>query len=158
MHDRAIHDATPADGIARDPLGPTGDDRLARAGQSSACGQQMKELTFETNQGSCPPTEKTQGAVGDRVEDRLDIGWRTRNDPEDLARGRLSVQRSGEIVIADLQLPEQSDVLDRDDRLIGEGLEKGDLLVGEGPDLGAAEQKEADRLSLSQQWYGHDGA
>ena len=47
----------------------------------------------------------------------MDIGWRTADHPEDLARGSLSLQRL-------LRLVEQADVLDRNDGLVGEGLEQ----------------------------------
>ena len=56
----------------------------------------------------------------DRLEHRLDVGRRARDHPQDLARGRLLLER--------LQLlasrVEQAHVLDRDDRLVGEGLEE----------------------------------
>ena len=53
-----------------------------------------------------------------RVEDRLEIGRRAGDDAEDLARRRLLLQRL-------LGLVEQPHVLDRDDRLVGEGLRAG---------------------------------
>ena len=56
-----------------------------------------------------------------------DVGWRAADDPQDLAGGRLLLQRLGEVVVARLQLLEQPHVLDRDDRLVGEGLEQRDL-------------------------------
>ena len=48
------------------------------------------------------------------------------------------------------------DVLDRDDRLVGEGLEQRDLLVGEGPHLVARHGDGADRLALSQHGHGDE--
>src|SRR5262249_15775048 len=50
-----------------------------------------------------------------------------------------------------LQLREQPHVLDGDDRLVGEGLQKRDLLVRERDRLSATEQDHTDRRSLSQQ-------
>ena len=50
-----------------------------------------------------------------------------------------------------LQLLEQADVLDRDHRLVGEGLEEGDLSLREELRLGAAEGDRADRDSFSHQ-------
>jgi len=41
-------------------------------------------------------------------------------------------------MIALLQFLEQARILDRDDGLVGEGLQEGDLLRGEGPQLGPA--------------------
>ncbi len=49
-------------------------------------------------------------------------------------------------------------MLDRDDRLVGEGFEQRDLLVGEGPHLLAVEEDRADGHVLVQQWRGHDRA
>ena len=43
----------------------------------------------------------------------------------------------GQLAVARLQLREQPHVLDRDDRLVGEGLEQRDLLVGEAAGLSA---------------------
>ena len=52
---------------------------------------------------------------------------------------------------------EQAHVLDRDDRLVGEGLQQLDLLVGERPDLQPAEDDDADRRLLPHQRGGQDG-
>jgi len=62
-------------------------------------------------------------ALGDHLEDRPDIGRRSTNDAQDLARGRLLVQGFREVAIPGLQLLKQADVLDGDDGLVGEGLE-----------------------------------
>ena len=56
---------------------------------------------------------------------------------KNLARCRLLLQGFGEFAVALLQFFEQSHVLDGDDRLVGEGLEKPDLLFREGTDFGA---------------------
>ena len=71
----------------------------------------------------------------DRVEDRLDVGRRARDDAQDLAGGRLLLERLGEVGVLGLQLGEQPRVLDGDGRLVGEGLHQRDLAVGERPDL-----------------------
>ena len=71
-----------------------------------------------------------------RLEHRLDVGRRARDDAQDLAGRRLLLQRLGEVAVARLQLLEQADVLDRDHRLVGEGLEQLDLPVGNGSGLG----------------------
>ena len=51
-------------------------------------------------------------------------------------------------MIARLKFFEQADILNRDDRLIGEGLQKGDLLVGERVHLDAADYESPDCGSL----------
>ena len=66
--------------------------------------------------------------LGDGVHDRLQIGRRARDHPQDLGRGGLLLERL-------FRLVEQPHVLDGDDRLGGEGLEQRDLRVGERPRL-----------------------
>ena len=89
-------------------------------------------------------------------------GWtsvgRARNDPQDLAGGGLLLEGLGEGPVADLQLLEQPDVLDRDHRLVGEGLEEHDLAVGEALIGGAAKLDGAERHALAQQGHAEDGA
>ena len=67
--------------------------------------------------------QQADGAGHDRVEHRLDIRLRLADDAQDVAGGGLLVQRRGQLAVARLQLREQAHVLDRDDRLVGEGLE-----------------------------------
>ena len=69
------------------------------------------------------------GVLGHNLHDRLEIGRRARDHPQDLGRRRLLVQRLGQLAVPGLELLEQPDVLDRDDRLVGEGLQQRDLLV-----------------------------
>ena len=64
----------------------------------------------------------------DRVEHGLHIGRRLADHAQDLARRRLLLERLGEIAIARFELVEQTHVLDRDHRLVGEGLDQRDLL------------------------------
>ena len=65
--------------------------------------------------------------LDERLEDRLEIERRAADHLEDLAGCRLLLQRLGEIAVAALELLEKAGVLDRDDRLIGEGLDQLDL-------------------------------
>jgi hypothetical protein len=64
---------------------------------------------------------------------RLEIARRAADDLEHLRRRRLLLQRLGEFQRALLLGLEQAHVLDRDHRLVGEGLSQLDLLVSEGP-------------------------
>ena len=66
----------------------------------------------------------------DRVEHRLNVARRARNDAQNLGGGGLLLQGLGEVTIARLQLLEQPYVLDRDHRLVGEG-PRVDLLLRE---------------------------
>jgi hypothetical protein len=79
-----------------------------------------------------------------RIEDGLQIGLCVADDPQDLARCRLLLQRLGQVPVADLQFREQPHVLDGDDRLVGEGLEQSDLPLREAPNLGTADVDRTD--------------
>src|SRR4029434_1705484 len=65
--------------------------------------------------------------------------------PEDVGGGGLTVERIREGTIAPLELREQPDVLDGDDRLVGEGLQERDLPVAEGADLASPQRDRSDR-------------
>ena len=54
--------------------------------------------------------------------------------------GGLLLERLGQLAVPRLELLEQPHVLDRDHRLVGEGLQQRDLRVGEGPHLGRADR------------------
>ena len=58
--------------------------------------------------------------------------------------------------VALLEFFEQPDILDRNDRLIGEGFKKRDLLVRERPNFRAANKNDPDWHALAQQWRGKD--
>src|SRR5262249_46207064 len=78
-------------------------------------------------------TAQSRGAPGNRVEHRLHVSRRARNDPEDL-RGRcLLLQGVDQFTVSRLQLLEQADVLDGDHGLVRKRPEKRDLGVGERP-------------------------
>ena len=96
----------------------------------------MDQLAIEGIHSDRPRVAQPHHAVRDRLEDRLHVRWRTANDPQDLACGRLLLQRLGhprmrlgEGFVLLLQLSEQPHVLDRDDGLVGERFEQRRLLV-----------------------------
>ncbi len=64
------------------------------------------------------------GAFDDRVEDRLHVRRRPADDAEHLGGRGLMFQRLAQFCITLPSLPEQPHVLDRDDRLVGEGFKK----------------------------------
>ena len=68
---------------------------------------------------------------------------------EQLTGRRLLLERDPQLAVARLQLGEQPHVLDRDNGLIGEGLEERDLLVGEGARLSLVDVDGADRESIA---------
>jgi hypothetical protein len=55
------------------------------------------------------------------------------NDPQNIGAAGLVGEGLGEITRLGLHLVEQTDILDRDNSLVGEGLDQFDLLVGERP-------------------------
>ena len=69
------------------------------------------------------------GVLGDGVHDRLEIGRRARDHPQDLGRRGLLLQTR---TLLRLQF-EQPHVLDGDDGLVGKGLDQLDLLAVKGP-------------------------
>ena len=101
---------------------------------------------------------KPSGAFRDRIQHWLYFRRRTGDDTQNFTRRRLLFQRLGEISIPFLQLLKQPHVLDGDDCLIGEGLEKTDLLVRERLDYHATNDDHADRLALAHQRRSEHGS
>ena len=64
------------------------------------------------------------GALDDSVKDRLHVRRRAADDAEHLGRCRLMLQRLAQFRVALLQFFKQPHVLDGDDRLVSERLEK----------------------------------
>src|SRR5258708_14913151 len=69
--------------------------------------------------------------VDDGLENRRDIRWRGRDHAEDVAAAGLVGQRLREVAGFSLYLFEQPNVRDRNDGLVGEGLDDLDLALGE---------------------------
>src|SRR5207253_11480798 len=78
--------------------------------------------------------------------------------PQQLGGRRLLLKGHPQLAIARLQLPEQPDVPDGDDRLFGERLEEGNLLVGKGPWLATPDADRANREPLSEDRHAEDGS
>ena len=70
---------------------------------------------------------------------------------QDLGHGRLLLQRLLHLAVALLQLVEQPRVLDRDDRLVGEGFEQRHLARCEGDRLSSAQEQMPDGLPSENQ-------
>src|SRR4249920_787764 len=66
---------------------------------------------------------KPDRTLDDRTKNRLNIGRRASDYPEDVARRGLLIQRFREVAVALLQFLEQPHVLDGDDSLLRKGLE-----------------------------------
>src|SRR5262249_26725222 len=111
----------------------------------------MDDVVIQPEHGPEDSAAESYGALGDSIKDGLQICRRGADDLEDLTSRCLLSQRLAEIPVAFLQFLEQPYVLDGDDRLVGEGLEKSDLLVGERSHFLSANKNRPDRGSLSQQ-------
>ncbi len=105
---------------------------------------QMDEFAIEPCHAADLRIAQFPRALGDRVEHGLHIGRRARDDLQHFRRRRLLFQRL-------LGFVEQSNVLDRERRLVGEGLHQRDLLVGEGLRLRSPENDRADGTVLTHQ-------
>jgi hypothetical protein len=88
----------------------------------------MDELAIEPEDGACLRLAQVLCLGRNGIDNGLDVGGRARNDPKDLRRRSLLLQSL-------FRLVEQPHVLNRDNRLVGKGLEKSDLLIGERTDL-----------------------
>src|SRR4030095_7662187 len=100
---------------------------------------QMNELAIEAHYDRPFAAAERARIPRDRVEDGLDVGRRAWGDPYYLARRGLLFQGLGHLrvrcrkrLVLLLQLGEQPDVLDSNDRLIGKGTNQCDMRVGEG--------------------------
>jgi hypothetical protein len=81
----------------------------------------------------------------DGVENRLQIGGRPADHIENVRSRRLVLERFLKAGGSILDLVEQPNVLDGDDRLVCESLEKCDLLVGERADLHPPDNERSNR-------------
>ncbi len=96
--------------------------------------------------------------LGQRLEDRLEIEGGPADHLEELTGRRLLLERDPQLAVARLQLREQADVLDRDDRLIGKGLKQSDLVLREGPRPSANDNNGAHGAALAQHRHREDTA
>src|SRR5262245_44431257 len=78
---------------------------------------------------------------------------RARDHPQDLRSCRLAIKRLGEVSVAESELREQPDVLDGDDRLVGEGPQEIDLPRGERPGTAARHRHDAHGPTLVEHWH-----
>jgi hypothetical protein len=111
----------------------------------------VDQAPVETEDAAVDRLTQPHGALDDSLEDRLDIGRRAGDDPEDLGGRRLLLERL-------LRLVEQPDVLDRDDRLGGEDLQELDLPIGERPNFGPPDANRPDGLGPAEQRNSGDRA
>src|SRR5262249_33961224 len=107
------------------------------------CRFETHQLTIEADERAKNSVTQLRGLVDDRVKDGLDVRRRAGDRLEDRAR-------RDQVTIACLQLLEQPDILDGDDRLVGECLKERNLRIGEEPRLRMRYCDRADRFALAQ--------
>src|SRR5262245_36119523 len=85
----------------------------------------MHQFAVETDHKAIKTIAKAHGASDNRIENRLDVGWRAGNDAKNFTR-------LCQLSISCLHLLKEPDIVDGDDSLAGEGSHELDLLVTEG--------------------------
>ena len=143
------------DGGAPDQGLPPDRNRLALHplpifGCKAVAGGELIAHPFATEDERVIGLAQPRRRLDQRIQHRLQVECRAADHLEHVGGGGLLLQRLAEIVGARLHLVEQSHVLDRDHRLVGEGLEQFDLLRTEGPWFCADYDKSADDKSLAQ--------
>ena len=91
-----------------------------------------------------------RGPIGDRVEHRLHVGWRTRYDAQDFGDRRLLVQRL-------LRFVEKPHIVDGDRGLAGKRLHQGDLIRREWSRFATEKEDGAIRPAFAHQRNGQHG-
>src|SRR5262249_28391905 len=136
--------------------GESASHRLNLFAAMAMTGDIVNDLALEPKDCTHSPGAELDRSSYDRVEYRLFVSRRARDDLKNFRRRGLLAQRPNQIVVTRLQFLEQANVLDRDAGLVGEGLEQGNLFVCEGIYLHPAKQERADRHSLPQQRNAQD--
>src|SRR5262245_12178741 len=112
--------------------------------------RELDDLPVKTHHGAVERPAEGDRAPGDRVEDGLDVRLRLADDLENVAGRCLLVERLCQRGIPRLEFLEQAHVRDRDDRLVGKGLEERVLLVRERLRLASSGADDADGASVLQ--------
>jgi len=115
VDDRAVEDGPPGDERAGRARGIDATKLRETLGADVVLGGEVDSLAIESKGCAENPVAQVHGTPDDRVEDRLHVGGRARDDLENLARGH-------QVAVPRLQLLEQAHILDRNDGLIREGL------------------------------------
>ena len=111
---------------------------------------EVGDLTLEAPNRRRIAAEQALGALGNGLENGRCVGRRGGDDLQDLGGRGLALQRS-------LRLVEQPHVLDRDHRLVGEGLDDLDLPRRKRTRLGAPQDHHAFDSVVSQQGHAEQG-
>jgi len=128
---------------------------LLRSGQAAAGRGEADELAVDLQDARGQSPEQPHRVVDDRLEHRLQLGLCLADHTENLGRGGLPIERLDEVTIASLQVLEETHVLDRDDGLIGEGLEQRDFVVGEAAGLPSSHGDRPERFVVTEKGHRH---
>src|SRR5215467_14925404 len=100
-----------------------------------ANGRHLEGAINETPHGRAIGLTQALRCSRNRIEHRLQLGGRARDDAKYLGSRGLVLKRHLELSFARLLSFEQPRVLDGNDGLVGEGVEEFNLLIGEGANL-----------------------
>src|SRR5207244_9773757 len=103
-----------------------------------------EDISFDSIDVRVARTTYPSRALGDRVKDRLNLGWRGGDHPQDFARCGLPLQGLFGLV-------EQAHVLYRDRGLVGERFAQTDLLGREGGGFGPSRDEQAAEIVVALQ-------
>ena len=120
-------------------------------GTGSRYRHQMEQLAVKREHVRRVGVAQFQRGGRDRVEYRLGVGRRTREDAQDLAGGGLLLERFAQFPVARLQFVEEPNVLDRDHRLISKSLQKRKLSFRKRARLAPSDGDSADRFAFAHQ-------
>src|SRR5882724_2353115 len=99
--------------------------------------------------GGRESADQAVAAVRNDIEHRLHVGGRGGDDLQDVGRGGLALQRLAGLV-------EQTRVLDRDHRLVGEGLKQLNVVMGKSAGLHLGRADHPYRHSGTHEWDEHE--
>src|SRR3990172_8794430 len=115
-----------------------------------------EDLAVESKDMTVLGTAESCGILDEGFQNGLEIKRGATDHLEDFAGGGLLREGLGEVAVPGLQFLEQADVLDGDDRLVGEGLQQRDLGVGEWPCLHSRDDDRPDGIGVAQHGYRYD--
>ena len=95
--------------------------------RQSVVGDQVEKFSVESKYDTELSVAQALRAVGDHLENRLYVCRRAGNDFQDLAGRRLLLECLADLLVANFQRLQKMRVVQRDQRLVGKGLEELDL-------------------------------